>query len=156
VAAEAREKRTIQRNAERRGDRRMKDAFEKIDTPQWMLDLFKSIDELDTSEDSGFRIFAKEITLQFGPKTAHGIEEVKKFFVELDAPFITQHFVDVVYQYGNAYFMQGSASLRKKEDPPEKSFRAAPLFNLLWFDDQGKVIRYVVDFPPDAAKAAGF
>jgi hypothetical protein len=34
--------------------------------------------------------------------------------------------------------------------------RAAPLFNLLWFNSDGKVIRYVVDFPPEAAKAAGF
>jgi hypothetical protein len=134
----------------------MPDNFEKIETPQWMLELFKSIDELNTAEDSGFRIFADDITLQFGPKTAHGIEAVKQFFVELDAPFITRHFVDVVYQYGNAFFMQGSASLRKKGDPPEKSFQAAPLFNLLWFNDEDKVIRYVVDFPPEAAKAAGF
>ena len=133
----------------------MTDHFTKIDTPQWMLELFKSIDELNTAEGSGFRIFADDVTLQFGPRTTHGIEDVKKFFIELDAPFITQHFVDVVYQYGNAYFMQGSASLRKKGDPPEKSFQAAPLFNLLWFNDAGKVIRYVVDFPPDAAKSAG-
>ncbi len=95
----------------------MADHFQKIDTPQWMLELFKSIDDLDTSENSGFRIFADDVTLQFGPKTTHGIEDVKKFFIELDAPFATQHFVDVVYQYGHAYFMQGSASLRKKGDP---------------------------------------
>jgi hypothetical protein len=120
-----------------------------------MLELFKSIDELNTAKDSGFRVFADDVTLQFGPKTTNGIEDVKKFFIELDAPFITQHFVDVVYRYGNAYFMQGSASLRKKGDPPEKSFQAAPLFNLLWFNDAGKVIRYVVDFPSDAAQSAG-
>jgi hypothetical protein len=70
-------------------------------------------------------------------------------------PFITQHFVDVVYQNGNAYFMQGSASLRKKGDPSERAFQAAPLFNLLRFNDAGKVIRYVVDFPSDAAQSAG-
>jgi len=134
----------------------MPNNFERIETPQWMLELFKSIDELNTAEDSGFRIFADDMTLQFGPKTTHGIEAVKQFFIDLDEPFITQHFVDVVYQYGNAYFMQGSASLRKKGDPPEKSFQAAPLFNLLWFNDEGKVIRYVVDFPPEAAKSAGF
>jgi hypothetical protein len=129
--------------------------FTKIDTPQWMLDLFKSIDDLDLSDNSGFRIFANDIVLQFGPKAVHGIENVKKFFVELDAPFITKHYVNVVYQYETAYFMQGSASLRKKGDPPEKSFQAAPLFNLLWFNAEGKVIRYVVDFPPEAAKSAG-
>jgi hypothetical protein len=32
----------------------MADHFTKIDTPQWMLELFKSIDDLDTSENSGF------------------------------------------------------------------------------------------------------
>jgi hypothetical protein len=121
-----------------------------------MLDLFKSIDDLDTSEDSGFRIFADDIVLQFGPKTTRGLEDVKKFFIALDAPLITKHYVDVVYQYGNAYFMQGSASLRKKGAPEGDEMRAAPLFNLLWFNDEGKVIRYVVDFPPEAAKAAGF
>ena len=126
----------------------------KIDTPEWMLDLFKSIDDLDTSEDSGFRIFADDIVLQFGPKTASGIENVKKFFIALDEPFITKHFVDVVYQYGDAYFMQGSATLRKKGDPEGKEITAAPLFNLFWFNE-GKVIRYVVDFDPMAAKAAG-
>ncbi|UHD15692.1 hypothetical protein [Thiocapsa bogorovii] len=138
------------------GRRDMADQLQQIETPAWMLELFESIDDLDLSEDGGFRIFADDITLQFGPKTAHGIEAVKQFFTELDAPLITQHFVDVVYRYGNAYFMQGSASLCKKGDPPEKSFQAAPLFNLLWFNDEGKVIRYVVDFPPEAAKSAGF
>lgn len=137
------------------GCNHMEQVFSKVDPPQWMLDLFKSIDELDTSEDSGFRIFSDDVVLQFGPKSASGIENVKKFFVELDAPFITKHYVDVVYQYGDAYFMQGSAELRKKGDPPEKTFAAAPLFNLLWFNKDGKVVRYVVDFPPDAAKSAG-
>jgi hypothetical protein len=51
--------------------------------------------------------------------------------------------------------MQGSASLRKKGDPSERAFQAAPLFNLLRFNDAGKVIRYVVDFPSDAAQSAG-
>jgi hypothetical protein len=133
----------------------MPNSFTKIDTPQWMLALFKSIDDLDVSEDSGFRIFADDIALQFGPKTAHGIENVKKFFIALDEPFITKHFVDVVYQFGDAYFMQGSATLRKKDDPSGKEIKASPLFNLLWFH-KGKVIRYVVDFDPMAAKAAGF
>ena len=134
----------------------MDNAFQKIDTPSWMVELFKSIDELDMSEASGLSILASDIVMQFGPETVHGIEAVKKFFVEIDAPFVTEHFVDHVFQYGNAYFMQGSASLRKKGDPLEKTIKAAPLFNLLWFNDEGKVIRYVVDFPPDAAKAAGY
>jgi hypothetical protein len=133
----------------------MADQLQQIETPAWMLELFKSIDDLNLSEDGGFRFFADDIALQFGPKTAHGIDAVKRFFTELDAPFITQHFVEVVYQYGNAYFMQGSASLRRKDDPPEKAFRGAPLFNLLWFNEEGKVIRYVVDFPPEAGKKAG-
>jgi hypothetical protein len=31
---------------------------------------------------------------------------------------------------------------------------AAPLFNLLWLNGEGKVMRYVVDFPPQAAAAS--
>ncbi len=34
----------------------------KIDTPEWMLDLFKAIDTLDFSDGSGFEIFADDIT----------------------------------------------------------------------------------------------
>ena len=41
----------------------MADNFKQIETPQWMLELFKSIDELDTSEDSGFRIFDDNVAL---------------------------------------------------------------------------------------------
>jgi hypothetical protein len=33
----------------------MTDQFKRIDTPAWMLELFKPIDDLDTSEDSGMR-----------------------------------------------------------------------------------------------------
>jgi len=128
--------------------------LKEIETPKWMLELFKSIDDLDMSDASGSRIFAKDICLQFGPKTVHGIEDVKKWFVKLDEPFITQHMVAHVFQFGRAYFMQGSAVMRKKGDAPDKSFEAAPLFNLLWFNEDGKMIRYVVDFPPEAAAAS--
>jgi len=134
----------------------MGDQFVKIATPEWMLDLFKSIDELDSGENSGFRILADDVTLQFGPKTVRGTADVKKFFTEVDVPFITQHFVDVVYRHGNAYLMQGSASLRKEGVPPRNSVQAVPLFSLLWLNREGEVIRYVVEFPPDAARAAGF
>lgn len=134
----------------------MKDKLMKIDTPEWMLEFFKSVDDLDTTENSGFRILANEVVMQFGPKTTQGIEEVKNFFIALDTPYITKHMVDEVFQYDSAYFMQGSALLRKKDDPEENTFQAAPLFNLFWFNQEGKVIRYVVDFPPEAAKSAGF
>ena len=113
-----------------------------------MLDLFKAIDTLDMSDASGFSIFADDIVMQFGPKTVHGIEDVKKWFIKLDEPFITKHLVDRTFRDGNAYFMQGSAQLRKKDDPSGEMLHAAPLFNLLWLNDDGKVMRYVVDFPP--------
>jgi hypothetical protein len=60
-----------------------------------------------------------------------------------------------VFQYGNAYFMQGSAQLRKKDDPTGPMLSAAPLFNILWMNDAGKIIRYVVDFDPEAAAKSG-
>ena len=132
----------------------MAEHLEKIETPQWMLDLFKAIDTLELSPDGGFSVFADDVTLQFGPKTVQGIEDVKKWFVKLDEPFITQHKVANVFQFGRAYFMQGSAVMRKKGDAPDKSFEAAPLFNLLWFNEDGKIIRYVVDFPPEATAAS--
>ena len=86
ASASAQDSKTV----EKEGDFSMTDIFLKIDTPRWMLDWFKSIDDLDTSENSGFQIFASDIVLQFDPRTVHGIEELKKFFVELDAPFITR------------------------------------------------------------------
>jgi hypothetical protein len=133
----------------------MSDSFREIDPPAWMLKLFASIDALDMSEGSGFEIFDDNIVMQFGPTGATGIEDVKKFFVKLDEPFITKHLVDRVFQYGNAYFMQGSAQLRKKDDPTGPMLSAAPLFNILWMNDAGKIIRYVVDFDPEAAAKSG-
>lgn len=128
----------------------MTDALTKIDTPKWMLDLFKAIDTLEMSADGPFSIFDDNVTLQFGPKTVQGIEDVKKWFVKLDEPFITEHKVAAVFQFGRAYFMQGSAILREKGSAPDTAFEAAPLFNLMWFNEDGKIIRYVVDFPPEA------
>ncbi|MGD9295709.1 MAG: hypothetical protein PVI41_12580 [Roseobacter sp.] len=133
----------------------MSDSFREIDPPAWMLKLFASIDALDMSEGSGFEIFDDNIVMQFGPTGATGIEDVKKFFVKLDEPFITKHLVDRVFQYGNAYFMQGSAQLRKKDDPTGPMLSAAPLFNILWLNGEGKIIRYVVDFDPEAAAKSG-
>jgi len=133
----------------------MENKLTAIAAPEWMLRLFQSIDELDFSEGSGFQIFAEDVVMQFGTETVKGLEAVKQFFVTLDAPFITEHRVDTVFQYDRAFVMQGSATLRKKNDPVGRTFEAAPLFNLLWFDDKGKVIRYVVDFPPDAAETSG-
>lgn len=34
-----------------------------VETPQWMLDLFKAIDALDMSPTSGFAIFADDIEM---------------------------------------------------------------------------------------------
>jgi hypothetical protein len=133
----------------------MSDSFKEIDPPAWMLKLFASIDALEMSEGSGFEIFDDNIVMQFGPTGATGIEDVKKFFVKLDEPFITKHLVNRVFQYGNAYFMQGSAQLRKKDDPTGPMLSAAPLFNILWMNDAGKIIRYVVDFDPEAAAKSG-
>jgi hypothetical protein len=127
------------------------DKLTEIETPQWMLDLFKAIDSLDMSGTSGINILDQNIVMQFGPKTVHGLEDVKKFFVKLDEPFITKHLVARVFRFGDAYLMQGSAELRKKSDPSGPTISAAPLFNLLWFNEKGKVMRYVVDFPPQAA-----
>ena len=129
----------------------MTDKLTEIETPQWMLDLFKAIDSLDMSATSGINILDQNIVMQFGPKTVHGLEDVKKFFVKLDEPFITRHLVARVFRFGDAYLMQGSAELRKKSDPSGPTISAAPLFNLLWFNEKGKVMRYVVDFPPQAA-----
>jgi hypothetical protein len=130
---------------------KVSDKLTEIETPQWMLDLFKAIDSLDMSAASGINILDQNIVMQFGPKTVHGLEDVKKFFVKLDEHFITKHLVARVFRFGDAYLMQGSAELRKKSDPSGPTISAAPLFNLLWFNEKGKVMRYVVDFPPQAA-----
>jgi hypothetical protein len=129
----------------------MTDSLKEIEPPDWMLKLFAAIDSLDMSPTSGFSIFADDIVMQFGPAKAEGIEEVKKFFVKLDEPFITKHLVDRVFQFGNAYFMQGRAQLRKKDDPAGPMLSAAPLFNIWWMNDHGQITRYVVDFDPRAA-----
>jgi hypothetical protein len=134
----------------------MPDELKQIETPQWMLDLFKAIDTLDTSEDGGFKIFDENITLCFGPiKTTVGRDACKKFFADLDGPFLTHHGVDVVYQHGDSYFMQGNATIRSPNDPPEKGFTVRPLYNIMWFNKEGKIMRYVVEFPPDAKEKAG-
>jgi hypothetical protein len=132
----------------------MDDMMTPVQTPQWMLDLFRAIDELDMSPTSGFAGFADDIEMVFGSDLVKGIVKVKEFFVHLDAPFETVHNVTGVWQVGDAFVMQGSADLRKKGSPPGTGVHVAPLFNVLWLDEHGKVVRYVVTVSPESEHAA--
>ena len=131
----------------------MHDEIQKIETPQWMLDLFKAIDALDFSENAGFSLFTKDVDLVFGPEHVAGIDNVKAFFKKLDEPYSTVHHVKAVFQTGNAYFIQGSAELQSNTDKNAEPIFVEPLFNLLYLNDKGKVNSYVVSVPPEAAKA---
>lgn len=125
-----------------------------VAAPQWMLDLFKAIDALDMSSTSGFSVFADDIEMMFGNVPVKGIAAVKQFFIKLDAPFDTVHNVTGVWQIGDAFVMQGSADLRKKGAAPETAVHVSPLFNVIWLDERGKVVRYVVTVSPAAEHAA--
>jgi hypothetical protein len=132
----------------------MDEMMKLVETPQWMLDLFKAIDTLDMSPTSGFAVFADDIEMMFGDALVKGIADAKQFFVKLDAPFKTVHNVRAVWRIGNAFVMQGSADMLKKGAAPETTFHMSPLFNVLWLDEHGKVAQYVVTFPPDAKQTA--
>jgi hypothetical protein len=132
----------------------MDGVMKSLETPQWMLDLFKAIDALDMSPTSGFGIFADDIEMVFGDRVVKGIEAAKQFFVTFDTPFKTVHNVTGVWQVDNAFVMQGSADMLKKGFGPETTFHMSPLFNVLWLNKRGKVERYVVTFPPDAEETA--
>jgi hypothetical protein len=125
----------------------------KIETPRWMLDLFKAIDALDLSASAGFSLFTEDVDLVFGSQHVAGIDNVKAFFKKLDEPYSTIHHVQAVFQTGNAYLMQGSAELRSNTDKSATPIFVEPLFNLLYLNDKGKVTNYVVSAPPEAIKA---
>jgi hypothetical protein len=125
----------------------------KIETPGWMLDLFKAIDALDFSENGGFSLFTEDLDLVFGTNHVTGIDNVKAFFKKLDGPYSTVHHVKAVFQTGSAYLMQGSAELQSKTDKNAEPIFVEPLFNLLYLNDKGKVTSYVVSAPPEAIKA---
>jgi hypothetical protein len=125
----------------------------KIETPRWMLDLFKAIDALDFSENGGFSLFTEDLDLVFGTNHVTGIDNVKAFFKKLDGPYSTVHHVKAVFQTGSAYLMQGSAELQSKTDKNAEPIFVEPLFNLLYLNDKGKVTSYVVSAPPEAIKA---
>ena len=127
--------------------------IQKIETPQWMLDLFKAIDALDFSESAGFSLFTEDVDLVFGSTHVTGIDNVKAFFKKLDEPYSTVHHVKAVFQTGNAYLMQGSAELRSKTDKNAEPIFVEPLFNLLYLNDKGNVTSYVVSAPPESIKA---
>ncbi len=131
----------------------MHDEIHKIETPQWMLDLFKAIDALDFSESGGFSLFTDDVDLVFGTEHVVGIDNVKAFFKKLDEPYSTVHHVKAVFQTGTAYLMQGSAELQSNTDKNAAHIFVEPLFNLLYLNDQGKVTNYVVSAPPEAITA---
>jgi len=126
-----------------------------IATPKWMLDLFKAVDALDTSPASGFQTYyAADVDAAFGPQSMKGVDAVKKFLVDLDEPFVSKHHVTSVSQVGNAYVMLGSADLTKKGAPASTMTHIAPLINVFWLDEKGKITRWVVTFPKGMEKGA--
>lgn len=129
--------------------------LKKIDTPQWMLDLFKAVDALDFSEGSGFSLFTDDIDMVFMFNHVQGIDNVKAFFKELDEPYRTVHYIKAVYKTGNTYIMQGSADLTSRSNPNAETIHVEPLFNILYMNGEGKVSSYVVSGPPELAKQAG-
>jgi hypothetical protein len=131
----------------------MHEEMKKIETPQWMLDLFNAIDALDFSENAGFSLFTEDVDLVFGSEHVTGIDNVKAFFKKLDEPYSTVHHVKAVFQTGSAYIMQGSAELQSNTDKNAEPIIVEPLFNLLYLNDKGKVSNYVVSAPPEAIKA---
>jgi len=125
--------------------------LKKIDAPIWLSKLFESIDKLDFSEGSGFDCLSNDIVMQFGQDQTVGLDNVKAFFKKIDEPFFTEHFIFDVYHVANAYFMYGGASIEARTENAEQIF-VPTLFNILWLDDDGKVERYVVDYPPEMEK----
>jgi hypothetical protein len=133
----------------------MADLMQKITPPAWMLGMFKAIDTLDVSPTGGFAAFADDLHMNFYGENVQGKENVKAFFVRLDSPLITEHFVDGVWQTGDAYVVQGHATGRKKSDPVEKTMQADLFFNLIWVNKAGKVVEYIVSLPPELKKELG-
>ncbi|MGP8306718.1 hypothetical protein [Vibrio sp. YIC-376] len=126
----------------------MKKEMKRIETPDWLTSLFKSIDELDFSENSGFYVLRDSVVMQFGREVVEGIEDAKEYFVKLDSPYDTVHYVHDVYQIGdNTFVMHGSATIAPKDGSSE-TIKVSPLINILWLDEKGQVERYVVDYPP--------
>jgi hypothetical protein len=128
--------------------------MQPVETPQWMLNLFKSIDALDMSESGGLSCFAENIEMHFGSNQVHGLDAVKEYFLQFDAPFKTVHHVTGVWQLDNMFLLQGSADIKKADDPSGKAVHVWML-NIYWLDEHGKVELYIVTFPPAIARAAG-
>jgi hypothetical protein len=133
----------------------MADLMQKIEPPSWMLNMFKAIDTLDMSPTSGFSAFDDNLHMNFHGENVQGKENVKAFFVKLDSPLITEHFVTGVWQAGNAYVVHGRASGRKKGDPVEKTVHADLFFNLIWVNKAGMVVDYILSLPPGNGKELG-
>jgi hypothetical protein len=129
--------------------------MKKIATPQWILAMFKAIDTLDMSPTGGFSVFDDNAHMNFNGESVQGKENVKAFFAKLDTPLITEHFVTGVWQAGNGYVVQGSATVRKKGDPVEKTLQIPNGFNLIWVNEAGKIVNLIVSRPPGKGKELG-
>jgi len=133
----------------------MDQTMKAVPTPQWMINFFKAIDTLDTSAKSGFQNFYDaDVDAAVGPQVLKGVDSIKKFLVDLDEPFVTVHNVTSVSQVGNAFVMLGSADLTKKGAPPASMLHVAPLINVFWLNDKGKIARWVVTFPKGMEEGA--
>ena len=142
--------------AQKSGSSEQVKQVEEIEAPQWMVDLFKSIDELDFSESSGFQIMADDIQMNFINQQLRGIDNVKAFFNKLDGGMVTKHYITTVLKIGDdCFIMKGTASLKEKGASDDTTMSVDPLMNLLWLNEDGKVARYIVDVAPSISSQAG-
>jgi hypothetical protein len=136
-------------------DQVMDKVWTTVPTPQWMLDLFKAIDALDTSDTTGYQnYFAEDVDAAFGTRVINGREAVKKFLIELDQPFDTKHLVTAIQQVDNCLVVLCSADLTPKGVPGAKTTHVAPLVDIFWLDAKGKIARWVVTMPKGIEKGA--
>jgi len=129
--------------------------WKTVPTPQWMLDLFTAIDALDTSDKTGYQYyFAEDVDAAFGTTVLKGREAVKNFLIQLDDPFVTKHLVTSIMQIDNCLTVLCSADLTKKGAPASSKLHVAPLVDIFWLDEKGKINRWVVTFPKGLEKGA--
>jgi hypothetical protein len=133
----------------------MDTTWKSVPTPQWMLDLFKAIDALDTSDQSGYQnYFAEDVDAAFGTRVMNGREAVKQFLIELDKPFITKHLVTSIMQVDNCLAVLCSADMTPAGKPGAPMTHVAPLIDIFWLDAKGKIARWVVTMPKGIEKGA--
>ncbi|MFE9425742.1 nuclear transport factor 2 family protein [Kitasatospora sp. NPDC006697] len=101
------------------------------EAPGWVNAFMHEIDTLEFATAFATNL-DQNTEMIFGTARVHGVEAIKDFFVQIDAPLTTTHEVIETWTVGDVLILRGEATIAKKTEPD--NLVRAPFTHIFYLD----------------------